>query len=103
MIFRLTATKTPENTRFPPFPQLLVHLPLMSRSHVVLGTEIPLYNIHLLIHFACFQKHIGLYPGPEAVEEFLEQLSDYKTTVVNLSASPCATRAMSMRISNFLA
>ena len=32
-----------------------------------------------LIHFACFQKHIGLYPGPEAVEEFREQLSDYKT------------------------
>ena len=35
---------------------------------------------HNLIHFACFQKHIGLYPGPEAVEEFREQLSDYKTS-----------------------
>ena len=33
---------------------------------------------HNLIHFACFQKHIGLYPGPEAVEEFREQLSEYK-------------------------
>ena len=35
---------------------------------------------HNLIHFACFQKHIGLYPGPEAVEEFREQLSGYKTS-----------------------
>ena len=35
---------------------------------------------HNLIHFACFQKHIGLYPGPEAVEEFAEQLRDYKTS-----------------------
>lgn len=35
---------------------------------------------HNLIHFACFQKHIGLYPGQEAVEEFREQLSDYKTS-----------------------
>lgn len=35
---------------------------------------------HNIIHFACFQKHIGLYPGPEAVEKFREQLSDYKTS-----------------------
>lgn len=34
---------------------------------------------HNLIHFACFKKHIGLYPGPEAVEEFQEQLSGFKT------------------------
>ena len=35
---------------------------------------------HNFIHFACFKKHIGLYPGPEAVEEFAEQLRDYKTS-----------------------
>ena len=35
---------------------------------------------HNIISFACFKKHIGLYPGPEAVEEFSEQLSDYKTS-----------------------
>ena len=33
-----------------------------------------------IISFACFQKHIGLYPGPEAVEAFHEQLHDYKTS-----------------------
>lgn len=33
-----------------------------------------------LIQFAAFQKHIGLYPGPEAVEVFAEQLKDYHTS-----------------------
>lgn len=32
-----------------------------------------------LIHFAAFEKHIGLYPTPVAVEEFVEKLSAYKT------------------------
>ena len=32
---------------------------------------------HNLIHFAAFKKHIGLYPGDEAVEAFSDQLRDY--------------------------
>lgn len=36
------------------------------------------WNGHNLIHFACFKKHIGLYPGPEAVEHFAEALATYK-------------------------
>lgn len=35
---------------------------------------------HNLIQFAGFKNHIGLYPGPEAVEQFAEQLKDYKTS-----------------------
>ena len=35
---------------------------------------------HNIISFACFKKHIGLYPGPEAVEAFREQLRDFKTS-----------------------
>lgn len=35
---------------------------------------------HNIIHFACFAKHIGLYPGPAAVEAFQEQLRGYKTS-----------------------
>lgn len=31
-----------------------------------------------LIHFACFKKHIGLYPGPDAVAHFAQALSPYK-------------------------
>ena len=34
---------------------------------------------HNIIHFAGFRKHIGLYPGTEAVEEFAERLKQYKT------------------------
>lgn len=33
-----------------------------------------------LIHFAAFQKHIGLYPGGEATAAFSERLTDYKTS-----------------------
>lgn len=35
---------------------------------------------HNIIHFAGFKKHIGLYPGPEAVMEFAEKLQEYKTS-----------------------
>ncbi len=33
-----------------------------------------------LIQFAAFRHHIGLYPGPEAVEAFAEKLQEYKTS-----------------------
>lgn len=33
-----------------------------------------------LIHFAGHKKHIGLYPGVEAMEAFKEELVSYKTT-----------------------
>ena len=33
-----------------------------------------------LIHFAAFTNHIGLYPGPEAVSFFEEELAKYKTS-----------------------
>lgn len=32
------------------------------------------------IQFAAFKKHIGLYPGPEAVETFADKLKEYKTS-----------------------
>lgn len=31
-----------------------------------------------LVHYAAFKHHIGLYPGPGALEAFREQLSVYK-------------------------
>lgn len=33
-----------------------------------------------LIQFASSKKHIGLYPGPAAVEAFTDQLQGYKTS-----------------------
>ncbi len=35
---------------------------------------------HNIIHFAGFKNHVGLYPGPEAIEEFAERLEAYKTS-----------------------
>ena len=33
-----------------------------------------------IIHFAAAKKHIGLYPGPDAIGEFADQLAEYKTS-----------------------
>ena len=33
-----------------------------------------------LIQFAASRKHIGLYPGPEAVEVFADRLAEYQTS-----------------------
>ena len=35
---------------------------------------------HNIIHFAGFKKHVGLYPGPEAVQAFAARLEGYKTS-----------------------
>ena len=37
------------------------------------------WNGHNIIHFAAAKKHIGLYPGSEAVEHFAAELREYKT------------------------
>ena len=33
-----------------------------------------------IIHMAAFKKHIGLYPLPEAIDEFQEALAPYHTS-----------------------
>lgn len=33
-----------------------------------------------IIHMAAFKKHIGLYPLPEAIEEFQDALASYHTS-----------------------
>jgi len=38
------------------------------------------WNKHNIIHFAAFKKHIGLYPGPTAVENFADRLMEYQTS-----------------------
>jgi len=38
------------------------------------------YYLGNVVHFAAFKKHIGLYPGPNAVESFSERLVEYKTS-----------------------
>ncbi len=33
-----------------------------------------------VFQFAAFEKHLGIYPGPTAIEKFADQLVDYKTS-----------------------
>ena len=33
-----------------------------------------------IIHFAAFKNHIGLYPGPEAIEHFTDRFIEYKSS-----------------------
>jgi uncharacterized protein YdhG (YjbR/CyaY superfamily) len=33
-----------------------------------------------IIYFAVCKSHIGIYPGPVAIEAFAERLTDYKTS-----------------------
>ena len=40
----------------------------------------PYWKKQNLIQFAASKKHIGLYPGPAAVEAFTDQLQGYKTS-----------------------
>ena len=36
------------------------------------------YDKFNIIHFASFKNHIGIYPGPEAIEHFNIELEKYK-------------------------
>lgn len=38
------------------------------------------YDKSNIIHFASFKNHIGIYPGPEAIEYFKKELKGYKTS-----------------------
>ena len=43
--------------------------------------RMPTYTLHgNLVHFAAFNAHIGLYPGPEAIAAFRRELDGYRTT-----------------------
>ena len=33
-----------------------------------------------IFHFAAFKNHIGLYPGPVAMDAFSDELKDYRTS-----------------------
>ncbi|MCC6643622.1 DUF1801 domain-containing protein [Candidatus Peregrinibacteria bacterium] len=42
---------------------------------------IPTFKLHgNLIHFAAYEKHIGLYPGAAAIADFAKDLTKYQTS-----------------------
>ncbi len=66
--------------------------PLLEELHQTIRNTLPAveeriswamptyWDKHNIIHFASFKKHIGLYPGEEAIAHFSEKLTDYKTS-----------------------
>ena len=45
----------------------------------VISYQMPAYRFYgMLIYFAAFKNHIGLYPGVSGIETFKEELSVYK-------------------------
>lgn len=45
----------------------------------VISYGLPTYKLNgTLLHFGAFKGHIGLYPGPAAIEEFAGELSPYE-------------------------
>ncbi len=59
----------------------------LVREAVPEATEIISYGIPTfdlagqhLVHFAGYEKHVGLYPTPSAVQTFKDELKPYKTT-----------------------
>lgn len=73
--------------QFPPaIQQKLTALRQLIRHHAPGATEKISYQMPTfyqstnLVHFAAHKHHIGLYPGPEAITAFGEELSGYKTS-----------------------
>lgn len=54
---------------------------LPKEATETIAYQMPTYKLNgNLIHFALFKNHIGLYPGPAALEHFSDEIYGYKTT-----------------------
>lgn len=64
----------------------LVELRQMIKSEFPFLVEkisyaMPSYSFYgSVVHFASHQLHFGLYPGPEAIKEYANELTDYETS-----------------------
>ena len=51
------------------------------QAEEVISYQMPAYNFHgKLVYFAAYEKHIGLYPMPSAIENFKKELAGYNTS-----------------------
>ena len=50
-------------------------------SKEIINYKIPTFKLNgkNLVHFAAWNNHIGFYPTPSGIENFKEELSEYKT------------------------
>lgn len=58
----------------------VIHEALPSAQERISWRMPTFWQKHNIIHFAAFKNHLGLYPGPAAIEHFAEELEDYKTS-----------------------
>ena len=57
--------------------------PMLKEIYQLIKEMVPPETFHLtenLVHFGAMKKHLGFYPTPSAMEEFQEQLKEYKTS-----------------------
>lgn len=57
-----------------------IHLALPDAVQKISWSMPTYWKKRNLIQFAAFKRHIGLYPGPEAVAAFAEQLKECETS-----------------------
>ena len=51
------------------------------QAEEVISYQMPAYNLYgRLVYFAGYQKHIGFYAMPSAIEKFKKELEDYTTS-----------------------
>ena len=55
------------------------HVPKDTVEKISYGMPTFYYNGNL-IHFALYKNHLGIYPGPDAIEVFQDQLTSFKTS-----------------------
>ena len=55
------------------------YVPEETTEKISYGMPTFYYNGNL-IHFAMYKNHLGIYPGPDAIEEFQDQLTSFKTS-----------------------
>lgn len=55
--------------------------PLIPEATEKISYDMPTFFLtENLVHFAPAKRHLGFYPTPSAIEQFKNQLSDYKTS-----------------------
>lgn len=73
--------------QYPPhLQQILQRIRAAIRAEVPTATEKIAYSIPTfydgenIIHFGMAKKHVGIYPGPEAIRFFADRLTAYPTS-----------------------
>lgn len=53
---------------------------IAPKAEQVISYQMPTYKLNgkNLVHFAAYEKHIGLYPTPSGISEFKNELKSYK-------------------------